>query len=243
MAEAFNFEPIAYIASPFKEKFGIPRQAGLAAAARGTITLLPDYADPHAVDELAGFSHLWLIYVFHRHVGQGWQARVRPPRLGGNRRVGVFASRAPYRPNPLGLSVVKLEDVQCDAGGVTLTVSGIDLLDGTPILDIKPYIPYSDAITEARAHYAGPIHTAPVSVRFSEAALQRCRQLETAGHPQLRVLIEQVLQQDPRPAYRGAGPDDNRYGFRLFDFDVRFHSVGDGLVVDDIVVADDSSAH
>lgn len=234
MSEKFEFEPIAYLRSPFKEKFGIPRQAGLAEAARAVVQMQPGFADPAAFEELAGFSHIWLIYVFHEHVGQGWQARVRPPRLGGNRRVGVFASRSPYRPNPIGISVVRLESVARQGEGITLQVSGVDLLDGTPILDIKPYIPYSDAIAEADAHFASPPGKGGVRVRFSEDAARRCRDLESQACPALCTLIEQVLQQDPRPAYRTDQGDGRGYGFRLYDLNIRFHAEDDALVVDAI---------
>jgi tRNA-Thr(GGU) m(6)t(6)A37 methyltransferase TsaA len=207
-------ESVAVLRSPFKEKFGIPRQPGLVDI-EACVEMLPGYDRPEMFEGLEGFSHLWLSFVFHACVGQGWKPRVRPPRLGGNQRVGVFASRAPFRPNHLGLSVVELLDI--DTGdGVRLTVRGADLLDGTPILDIKPYVPYVDAIPDARAGFAPEAPRARLAVRFSEAAIEAI-----AGDAQLVRLIEAVLAQDPRPAYQADDPD-RLYGMRLAAVNVRF---------------------
>jgi tRNA (adenine37-N6)-methyltransferase len=135
------FTPIGIVHSPFKEKFGVPRQPGIATAARATLELLPPYDREEALEGLSGFSHVWLVFVFHATAAQGWQPSVRPPRLGGNVRVGVFASRSMFRPNPIGLSVVELEGYGREDGRLVLHVKGADLIDGTPVLDIKPYIP------------------------------------------------------------------------------------------------------
>lgn len=241
MGETFTLRAIGYLRSPFKEKFGIPRQAGLVPAVQATVELVPPYDDPAAFEELDGFSHIWLTYLFHAHLGEDWPRRVRPPRLGGNKRVGVFASRSPYRPNALGISVVRLEGVDVENGHTRLRVSGADLLDGTPIVDIKPYIPYSDAVAQASAHFASPPVREAVQVEFSEPARRRCREHQEQGYPGLCELIEQVLRQDPRPAYRRGQVDSHAYGFRLYDLDIRFHSEGERLVVDEIVAANDAA--
>lgn len=150
----FCFEPIATIHSPFKEKFGTPRQPGLIPAARGIFELVPPYNTPETVRALETFSHLWLLFVFDRCSDAKWHPTVRPPRLGGNARVGVFASRSNFRPNPIGQSVVQLDSVDCAEDGVKLHVSNFDLLDQTPILDIKPYVRYADSLPDAQCSYA-----------------------------------------------------------------------------------------
>lgn len=219
-------QPVARVHSPYREKFGIPRQPGLVDV-ESTVELLPGFDGAEMVEGLEGFSHLWLNFVFHACVDQGWKPRVRPPRLGGNRRVGVFASRSPFRPNHLGLSVVELLGIDTTAGGVSLRVRGADLLDGTPVLDIKPYVPYSDALPEARAGFAPEAPAATLSVLFSDAALAAL-----GDDLHLRHLIEAVLSQDPRPAYQADDPE-RIYGVRLAEVNVRFRvSRGEALVVD-----------
>ena len=143
MANSFSMEPIAHIRSDFAEKFGVPRQSGLADALEASIVFTPTYRNPDALRGLEDFSHLWLIWVFDRAIRESWSPTVRPPRLGGNARMGVFATRSPFRPNPIALSCVKLEGIEQTAEGPVLRVRGADLVDGTPILDIKPYIPYA----------------------------------------------------------------------------------------------------
>ena len=145
----YNLEPIGTIESCFKEKFGIPRQPGLAPAAQATLVLHPPYSNPGAMAGLEAFSHIWLIYIFHAIEKGKWKPTVRPPRLGGNKRTGVFATRSNFRPNPLGISAVKLEKIVPDGETIRLELSGVDLLDGTPVLDIKPYIPFADAHPDA----------------------------------------------------------------------------------------------
>ncbi len=222
----YEFEPIGIVHSPFKEKFGIPRQPGLVPEVRGVLELLPPFNRPEAVSGLEGYSHLWLQFVFHQALREEWQPTVRPPRLGGNRRVGVFASRAPFRPNPIGLSVVTLERVIADETGVRLELAGIDLVDGTPVLDVKPYVPYVDSIPDARSGFA---HAAPppkLQVRFSEKAEQ-----QLSARPdgtELRTLITRLLELDPRPAYQEEA-GERIYGFRFYDFDLRWR-VEDGNV-------------
>ncbi len=223
----FTFEPIGFIRSPFKQKFGIPRQSGLVPEVRARLELVPPYNSPEAVAELEGYSHIWLQFVFHQTLREKWQPRVRPPRLGGNRRVGVFASRSPFRPNPIGLSVVKLEQVTVDGEEVVLELSGVDLLDGTPVLDIKPYVPYVDSIPDALSGFAPAPPDALLGVRFSGLAETQLEEREDGVD--LRVLITRLLELDPRPAY--AEEDGRVYGFRLYDFDLRWQMDGDEILV------------
>lgn len=227
----FTFEPIGFIHSPFQQKFGIPRQSGLVPEIKARLELIPPYNNPDTVAELEGYSHIWLQFVFHQAMREGWQPRVRPPRLGGNRRVGVFASRAPFRPNPIGLSVVALDRVLVDGAGVVLELSGADLLDGTPVLDIKPYVPYVDSIPDARSGFAPDPPEARLAVRFSELAQGQL--LGRADGAELRVLITRLLELDPRPAY--AQEDGRVYGFRLYDFDLRWQMDGAEIVVLELV--------
>lgn len=212
-ADHYTLQVIGDIRSPYREKFGIPRQPGLADV-ECSLQLRPGFDRPELFDGLSGFSHVWLTFVFHACVAQGWRPRVRPPRLGGNQRVGVFASRSPFRPNHLGLSVVELLGID-HHDGVRLRLRGADLLDGTPVLDIKPYLPYVDAIPGAAAGFA-PEAPAPLAVRFSEAA-QRSLQ----GDAMLARMIERVLAQDPRPAYQADDPE-RVYGMRLAELNLRF---------------------
>ncbi|MEQ6917004.1 tRNA (N6-threonylcarbamoyladenosine(37)-N6)-methyltransferase TrmO [Halomonas aquatica] len=211
--------PVGVIESDFPDKFGIPRQPGLATAARATLVLVPPYDDPLTVRGLSAFSHLWLTFVFHQSP-ERWTPLVRPPRLGGNARVGVFASRSTHRPNRLGLSLVELIDIDTSRG-VRLTLRGADLVSGTPVLDIKPYLPWVESRPEARAGFA-PEAPSTLAVGLSpeaEAALQ-CRE----DGDTLRELILQVLGQDPRPAYR-RDAEARIYGVRLRDLDVRFRAL------------------
>lgn len=227
-----EFEPIGFVQTCFKEKFGIPRQPGLVSQAAGVVKLR-DHPDLRtALRELEGFSHLWLIFVFHEHGSRGWKPSIRPPRLGGARKVGVLASRSPHRPNPIGLSAVRLERVEPDApGGPELHVRGVDLLDGTPVLDLKPYLPYADSIPDARAGWAEePIQITPVE--FTPEAEEHVR-AGSAAHPELRQLIIEMLGLDPRPAFQkrrfppeGAASQGTRYGFLLLEYDVKWEIRG-----------------
>jgi len=223
----FSFEPIGFIHSPFKQKFGIPRQSGLVPEIKATLELVAPYNNPDAVVELEGYSHIWLQFVFHQAIRKQWQPKVRPPRLGGNRSVGVFASRAPFRPNPIGLSVVKLEQVIAEGDGVVLDLSGVDLVDGTPVLDIKPYIPYVESIPDAVAGFAPTPPEARLAVHFSKQAESQLAAREDGDD--LRQLIIRVLELDPRPAY--AEEDGRIYGFQLYDFDLRWQMDGDEILV------------
>ena len=220
----FSFEPIGYIRSCFKEKFGIPRQSGLIPEARGVVQIIPPYNRPEAFRELADYSHIWLSFVFHANGRADWKPTVRPPRLGGNQRVGVFASRSPFRPNPIGLSVVQLERLELEPNRVELHISGIDLLEGTPVLDIKPYLPYADALPDARSGYApqAPSGGSTVEIDFASAAEQTLSGLPGQRADDLRRLIRQMLALDPRPGYRRGESETRRYGTRLLEFDLRW---------------------
>lgn len=214
----FKFEPIGIIHSCFKEKFGIPRQPGLAPAATAQLELLAPYNDPDAIAGLEQVSHLWLQCVFHQNRNEEWKPKVKPPRLGGNKKMGVFATRSPVRPNPISLSVVKLESIDT-SNGVLLNLSGIDLVDGTPVLDIKPYVPYVDCLADATNGVADKSPSL-LPVCFSSEAACFCEAY--LGADNLRVLVQQVLQQDPRPQYQTPDPV-RRYAMRLLDLDVAWY--------------------
>lgn len=209
-----EFLPIAHIHTHYEEKFGIPRQSGLAPSAEGTIVFLPEYRNPDALRGLEEFSHVWLLFDFSSAHRAGWSATVRPPRLGGNERVGVFASRSPFRPNSIGLSVVRLLEIrQTEREGCVLVVSGADLLNGTPIYDIKPYLPYADCVPEAKGGYTERIPRICLQVRDDTRLLD-------ALPPQAAQALVESLQQDPRPAFREE--DDRVYGMKYDGFDVGF---------------------
>ncbi|HMW64057.1 MAG TPA: tRNA (N6-threonylcarbamoyladenosine(37)-N6)-methyltransferase TrmO [Accumulibacter sp.] len=228
---ALSLRPIGYLATPFRDRFGIPRQPRLAPHACGTLRLLPPCDRVEAVRGLDAFSHVWLTFVFHRTAGR-WSPTVRPPRLGGNRRVGVFASRSPFRPNPLGLSLVELRALDT-RDGVVLTFAGVDLLDGTPILDIKPYLPFVDREDEARTGFvAGPPVRLPVD--FSARALGQLP-CHAERWPDLVALLDEVLAYDPRPAY--AADALRIYGFRLYDLEIQWRCTGERAIVEQILPA------
>lgn len=225
------FNPIGIISSPYKEKFGIPRQPGLVTEAQATLTLLPPYNQPETVRGLEQFSHVWVIFVFHATQDQGWKPTVRPPRLGGNARLGVFATRSTFRPNPLGLSVAKLSAIQVQGRTISLVLTGADLLDGTPVLDIKPYLPYADALSQASAGFAQDTPPAMQTVSFSSLASAQCEQQQARWQTNMRRLVEQILSQDPRPSYQHGQPQGRVYAMRLYDFDLRWHYTPAGIEV------------
>lgn len=221
----FTFPAIGIVRSCFKEKFGIPRQPGLAPLSTATIELLPPYDDMNALDGLEGSSHLWVQFVFHannihNNSHNEWKPKVKPPRLGGNKTLGVFATRSPTRPAPIGLSVVKLERIESRDGKILIHLSGIDLLEGTPVLDIKPYIPYVDAIADAHNDFA-PAPPELITVTIPDPLLVFCTNYQDSTGTPLAELIQQVLQQDPRPQYQVPEPE-RIYGMKLLDLDVRW---------------------
>ena len=213
--------PIAHIRSDFSSKFGVPRQAGLVEELRAAIVFEPPYRVPEALRGIEGFSHLWLIWEFSKNKRQNWSPTVRPPRLGGNQRMGVFATRSPFRPNPIGLSCVKLEGVELSGpDGPVLVVSGADLVDGTPIFDIKPYIPYADCRPEAVGGFAGAAPEGALTVDIPPDLIERVPE-------DRRAALVGVLAQDPRPHYQD---DPQRvYGFGFAGLEVRFR-VADGVL-------------
>ncbi|ROL74737.1 tRNA (N6-threonylcarbamoyladenosine(37)-N6)-methyltransferase TrmO [Pseudomonas vranovensis] len=213
----YSVAPIGHVRSCFKEKFAIPRQPQLAPAARGVLELLPPYDNGEAVAGLEQVSHVWLLFLFHQALEDKPRLKVRPPRLGGNKSMGVFATRATHRPNGIGQSVVRLEKVEAGR----LWLSGIDLLDDTPVLDIKPYVPYADAVAGATNQMADA-PPAPIAVSWSDTALPQAREHALRLAEPLVELIEQCLAQDPRPAYQ-VPPPERVYGVRFWDVQVRWH--------------------
>lgn len=206
---------IAYIHTDYNEKFGIPRQSGLAPSVQGRIVFQPEFRDPEAVRGLEGFSHIWLIWEFSENRGKAWSPTVRPPRLGGNRRMGVFATRSPFRPNPIGLSCVALSEVRLDdPEGPVIVVQGPDLLDGTPILDIKPYIPYADSIPDASSGFLADASDLQVRVVIPE-------EVRTILGEDLTAKVEDVLKNDPRPTYQN--DPDRVYGVLFGGYNITFH--------------------
>ncbi len=212
---------IARIRTDFPTKFGIPRQSGLVDSLKGVLVFEPEYRNPDVVRGLEGFSHVWLIWQFSESLRENWSATVRPPRLGGNKRLGVFATRSPFRPNPLGLSSVKLDSIELDTHlGPVLHVSGIDLMDNTPIYDIKPYLPFIDSHPEAIGGFSESFKDYALKVEFPEEWI---RFIPTDR----RAALIEVLANDPRPSYQ---EDAERiYGFEFMQYDIRF-TVQDGIL-------------
>lgn len=221
MEPSYPLKTIAHIRSAFPTKFGIPRQSGLVEELPATVVFEPEYRVPAALRGLEGFSHIWLIWQFSEAVREEWSPTVRPPRLGGNTRMGVFATRSPFRPNALGLSCVKLNGLTRDAElGPVLTVAGADLMDGTPIFDIKPYLPFADSRPQATGGFAAPAAARALRVEFPDLWLQKVPQ-------ELRAALTGVLAQDPRPSY--LADSERVYGFGFAGLEIKF-TVRDGLL-------------
>ncbi|WP_166423933.1 tRNA (N6-threonylcarbamoyladenosine(37)-N6)-methyltransferase TrmO [Paraglaciecola sp. 20A4] len=215
-----NLHPLGVIHTPYQQKFAIPRQPNLVNAAYGEIVFDEGFDDPNMLRGIEQFSHLWLLFQFHKTVEQGWSPMVRPPRLGGNKKQGVLATRSTFRPNGIGMSVVKFDSVQHKNGRLSLLVKGVDLLDGTPIIDIKPYVPWADSIPSATGGFADkPPST--MAVYFETQCTNQLTHWQN-HYPQLTALIEQVLAQDPRPAYKAKQDSDKEYGMNLFDLNIRW---------------------
>lgn len=223
---------IGHVHSPFKEKFGVPRQPGLIEGNIGQIELLEPWNRQEALQGLEGFSHIWAVFIFHEAIKpkQDWRPTVRPPREGAKRQ-GVFATRSPYRPNPIGMSVLGYHGWEKKNGKLFLNVSGLDLIDQTPIIDIKPYLPYADSLPDALGGFA---HNAPqtteLSVEFSELAKQQLEQAEQT-YPHLRRLIETTLTHNPRPVHFGNIDKRRDFGIKLYEFDVQWQLEADSISV------------
>ena len=221
--EQSSFAVIARMHSDFDQKFGIPRQSGLVEELESTIVFEPEFRNPDALRGLEGFSHLWIVWEFSKARRETWSPTVRPPRLGGNQRLGVFATRSPFRPNPIGLSCVKLVGVEQTAEfGPVIRVAGADLLNGTPIYDIKPYLPYADCKPEAVGGFASAPKEATLTVHIPEEIVEKipAEKLEA---------VCGVLAQDPRPSYQD---DPERvYGMRFRGLEIKFKVDGENLTV------------
>ncbi len=224
----YTIQAIGRIHSCYSEKFGIPRQPGLVKDAKGAIELLPPCNREEMFRELDTFSHIWLQFQFHEAVADGWRPTVRPPWLGGRKRVGLFASRSPHRPNFLGLSVVRYLGLRREKGKLFLDISELDLLDGTPVFDIKPYVPYSDSIQEASSGFVR-FAEKKIAVHFSSEAEAGCQEYREQTGRELKSLIQEILEQDPRPAsQRGRSRE---YGMLLWDRNVRWLAEETGFTV------------
>ncbi len=218
-----TLQPIGIIESPYDEKFAVPRQPNLVTEGNGILRLLPPYNTADAVRGLEQFSHLWLIFQFHHIPDRTWHATVRPPRLGGNQRVGVFASRATHRPNPLGLSKVALHKIEVNNGDVMLHLGSLDLVDGTPIFDIKPYITYADSEPNAVSGFAQTKPQAKLNVELTETALQAVGSCQNFAKFNIRDPIRficEVIAQDPRPAYQQGKKSDRIYGMLIAGYNI-----------------------
>lgn len=221
---------IAYIKSDFKEKFGIPRQSGIVAS-KAVIIMEPEYRNEHAFKGIEGFSYLWLIWEFSKAVRDNWSPTVLPPRLGGKTHVGVFATRSPFRPNPIGLSSVRLDKYEIDEEyGPVLYVSGADLMDGTPIYDIKPYLAYTDSHPGADMGFAGKIDDYRLEVIIPDNLSEKL--------PKAQIeIIKKILAEDPRPSYQN--DPKRRYGMSYGGYDIRFHVAGKTLTVCEVISLDE----
>ena len=217
---------IAKIYTEFDEKFGIPRQSGVVDATVGRIVFEPEYRNPEALRGIDGYSHLWILWQFSEALREEWSPTVRPPRLGGNKRMGVFATRSPFRPNPIGLSSVKLIGIEkTENEGTVLLVSGADILSGTPIYDIKPYLAYTDSHPDAKGGFADDVMEYKIEVEFSEEISEKLT-------PKEREKLTAILEQDPRPSYKAN--DERSYGMKLDGKEITFKYEESKLLVTNI---------
>ena len=222
MRETFTFQTIARIRSDFPEKFGIPRQSGILKELKSAIVFEPEFRNAESLRGLEDFSHLWLLWIFSENIRGKFSPTVRPPRLGGNRRMGVFATRSSFRPNPVALSLVKLERVETSSDGPRIIVSGADLMDGSPIVDIKPYLPFADAVPEATGGFTDGLSSEPLSLEFPQTELEKV-------DFEKRESLLKILADDPRPAYQ-KNPV-RVYGFRFASYEIKFKVDGGRLFV------------
>ncbi|MCQ2062767.1 MAG: tRNA (N6-threonylcarbamoyladenosine(37)-N6)-methyltransferase TrmO [Fibrobacter sp.] len=224
--DSYNFKVIARIKSDFPEKFGIPRQSGLLPNLRSTIRFEPEFRNADALRGLEGFSHLWILWIFSENVRDTWSPTVRPPRLGGNKRLGVFATRSSFRPNPIAMSCVKIEEIRLEGtNGPEIIVSGADLMDGTPIVDIKPYLPFADSVPEAKGGFAESVKGNNLEVEIPSTLLEKIP-------AEKREALMQLLGQDPRPHYQD--DSERMYGFNFSGFEIKFKVSGSKLTVESI---------
>ena len=235
---SYNFPVIGIMHSCYKAKFGVPRQPGLISGANGFIELVPPYNQPNTLRGLEDFSHIWVLFVFHHNLREGWKATVRPPRLGGDKRIGVFASRSPFRPSPVGLSVLEMTGIeQKEHGILRIHVRGQDIVDGTPIVDIKPYIPYTDSLPQAKGGFASTAPNAEaINVMVSTEAENDFAFIESHGHSGFRKLATDVIAADPRPAYQRE--PGRIYGVFLEDFEVVWKIDGPNAVITEVKKAE-----
>ncbi|MEQ3515049.1 tRNA (N6-threonylcarbamoyladenosine(37)-N6)-methyltransferase TrmO [Pseudoalteromonas sp. BZB3] len=231
--ENYQIEPVGFIQSPYKQKFAIPRQPRLVPEAKAKLIFSKEFSREEFVRGIEEFTHLWLLFRFHETADKGYSALVRPPRLGGNEKKGVFATRATFRPNGIGMSAVKLEGVEYKNGQLALLLSGIDLLDGTPIIDIKPYLPYSDAMPEASAGFADTRPETLMTVEFSKKATEFLAKQSDKSLPEF---IANVLKQDPRPAYKKQKTGTQTYGMNLYHYNIRWQVDGEHNLVTEISI-------
>lgn len=228
----YNISAVGHIQSPYKQKFAIPRQPRLVPEAKAKLIFAPDFNREEFVRGIDEFTHIWLLFRFHETADKGYSPMVRPPRLGGNERKGVFATRATFRPNAIGMSAVKLEGIEYKNGQLSLLLAGIDLLDGTPIIDIKPYLPYSDAMLDASAGFADTRPETQMSVEFTPEVTLFIEQ--QTQYPDLLNFISNVLKQDPRPAYKKQKDGEQSYGMTLYDYNIRWQVNGEHNLVTSI---------
>ena len=220
---SISIEPIAHILTPFEQKFSIPRQGLSLSCAKGELVFSEHINPEQALDGISDFSHLWLLFLFHENMEKGYKSKVRPPRLGGNKKVGVFATRSSFRPNNIGMSVVKNLGVRNNR----LYVEGVDLLTNTPIIDIKPYLPYADSLSQAQAGFAQNKPTASLVVRYTNNAQAKLPEYQSR-HSEIVALIDNILTQDPRPSYKQNKVDEKIYIIHLYDIEISWtvtHSI------------------
>lgn len=235
MAE-YNFTSIGTVHSCYKEKFGIPRQPALVSSS-AIIEIDNIYSTDEAFRELETFSHIWVIFVFHASMKKNWSPTVRPPRLGGNQRIGVFASRSMFRPNPIGLSVVELKSIERKNNKIILNIVGGDFLDLTPVLDIKPYIPYADSVDTIKAGYAAEKPQPKLKVEFTEQAKAEINKSENK-YPNIGKIIIEILQLDPRPAYQEKKQIKNEFAIKLYEYDLKWYVENEYVIVTALILLD-----